>query len=125
MIGLAGVMYPISTPEDQNACFHELHPVIQHMDNHFEQQISMREMAAIAGLSVTHFNRRFRSLLRLSPTEYVLALRIQAAQLLLATTLSDLAEIANKTGFYDQSHFTKRFRRATGVTPLAYRKRFR
>ena len=57
--------------------------------------------------------------------EYVLSLRIQEAQRLLSTTDSTIGEIALAIGFYDQSHFTKRFRKLTGMTPLAYRKRFR
>jgi AraC-like DNA-binding protein len=36
-----------------------------------------------------------------------------------------MAKIAGEAGFYDQSHFTKRFRKVTGMTPLAYRKQFR
>ncbi|MFG0289313.1 MAG: AraC family transcriptional regulator, partial [Rhodopirellula sp. JB044] len=36
-----------------------------------------------------------------------------------------VAEVSAATGFYDQSHFTKRFRQVTGLTPLAYRKKFR
>jgi transcriptional regulator GlxA family with amidase domain len=54
--------------------------------------------------------------------EYVLSLRVQEAQRLLATTRMSLGGIAAATGFYDQSHFTKRFRKVTGVTPSEYRK---
>ncbi|MEQ1840448.1 MAG: helix-turn-helix transcriptional regulator, partial [Verrucomicrobiales bacterium] len=79
-------------------------------------------LAALAKLSVPHFNRLFRKVLRLSPMEYVLSLRVQEAQRLLSTTQSSLSEIAAATGFYDQSHFTKRFRRVTGMTPSEYRK---
>jgi transcriptional regulator GlxA family with amidase domain len=47
---------------------------------------------------------------------------VQEAQRLLATTRLSLGEIAAATGFYDQSHFTKRFRKVTGITPSAYRR---
>ena len=69
--------------------------------------------------------RVIRQLLRLSPMEYVLSLRLQEAQRRLMTTDRGIGDIAVSTGFYDQSHFTKRFRKVTGMTPLAYRKRFR
>ena len=85
----------------------------------------MADMADMARLSRTQFNFRFRELLRMSPSEYILKLRIEIAQKLLNTTDKSIAEIAAEAGFYDQSHFTKRFRRVTGLTPLAYRKQFR
>lgn len=125
VVGLAGVMYPIETPAEQKSYFQELLPVIRYLEEHFGEKIRMQEMAALADLSWTHFNRRFRVLLRMTPSEYLLALRVQAARRMLTETSQNMAEIAARTGFYDQSHFTKRFRQATGMTPLAYRKRFR
>jgi AraC-like DNA-binding protein len=56
--------------------------------------------------------------------DYVLSLRIQEAQRLLATTGETLSGIAAQVGFYDQSHFTKRFRKVTGLTPAQYRQRY-
>ena len=125
VIGIAGVMYPVATPEERSSFFHELSPVIRHIDEHYTEKISMKEMAALAGLSPTHFNSRFRKILRMSPTEYLLSRRIQHAQRLLTETSQSLAEIANAIGFYDQSHFTKRFHKITGMTPRAHRTRFR
>jgi len=125
VIGVAGVMYPIATPEDEASFFHELLPAVLFMDENFVSSISMTEMAELAGLSMTQFNNRFRCILRMSPTEYVLSRRIQAAQNRLVTTSESILEIGLAVGFFDQSHFTKRFRKFTGMTPLAYRKRFR
>jgi transcriptional regulator GlxA family with amidase domain len=125
VIGLAGVMYPISTPEEQAAMFREIYPVIRHFEENFRGDVDMKAMAKLAGLSSTQFNKRFRDLLRIPPTEYLLRLRIQEAQRLLAGGSAGIAEVAAETGFCDQSHFTKRFRRVTGMTPLSYRKRFR
>lgn len=125
VIGIAGVMYPIETPGDQAAYFQELLPVVRHIERHFTEEVSMQEMAAMANLSATQFNHRFRTILRMSPTVYLLSLRIQQAQRLLTQTSKSIAEIGTEVGFYDQSHFTKRFRRVTGMTPLAYRTRFR
>lgn len=125
IIGLAGLMHPIATPQDQQAHFQELQRVIAFLDEHFIDEITVERLAGIAGISVPHLNRRFRQLLRLSPMEYVQSLRIQEAQRRLMTTNRSVGDIAIATGFYDQSHFTKRFRKVTGITPLQYRKRFR
>lgn len=125
VIGLVGLMHPITTPDDQRTHFQELQRVMEFIEGNFLDEITVERLAEIAGISVPHFNRRFRQLLRLSPMEYVHSLRIQEAQRLLATTDQAIAEIALFTGHYDQSHFTKRFRAALGMTPLAYRKRYR
>lgn len=124
VIGLAGVMYPITTPEDQSLSFQELSPVMRYLDQHFTQAISMQAMADLVGLSTTHFNQRFRELLRMSPTQYVLARRIEYVRQLLVETDHSVAEIGAMAGFYDQSHFAKKFRQVTGLTPTGYRKKF-
>lgn len=125
VIGLVGFMQLIATPDDQRAHFRELSRVIEFLEGHFVDEVTVDRLAEIAGISVANLNRRFRQLLRLSPMEYVLSLRIQEAQRLLSTGDSAIGEVALATGFYDQSHFTKRFRKITGMTPMAYRKRFR
>ena len=124
LMGLAGLMRPIATPEDQSAYFGELQRVMTYIDTHLVDEITAETLAQIAGLSVSQFNRRFRASLRLSPMEYVLSLRVQEAQRLLAITRQSVGDIAAATGFCDQSHLTKRFRAITGMTPLAYRRRY-
>ena len=124
VVGLAGAMHRVNDPALLSRHFAELMPVIRHVEEHYQADVSMAEMARLAGLSTTHFNRRFRQLLRMTPTGYLRTVRIQRARTLLATTRKPLAEIAALTGFTDQSHFTRRFRQTTGLTPAAYRRRF-
>lgn len=124
VIGIAGAMYRIERDEELTQYFEELMPVVRHIEGHYAETISMQAMAELAGLSPTHFNRRFRQLLRMTPTQYLRAVRVQAAQRTLTTTSRSLAEIAVDVGYMDQSHLTKRFREVTGMTPAAYRKRF-
>jgi AraC-like DNA-binding protein len=124
VVGIAGVMYPIETPVEEQNRFGRIGPAIREIDANFTDELSMARLAEKCGLSSTHFNRLFQHLLRISPTEYVLALRIQKSRKLLTTTSKSVAEVASATGFYDQSHFTKRFRQATGMTPLRYRQNF-
>lgn len=125
VIGIAGAMYPIETPEEQASFFRELLPAVRYIDANYTSTVSMKEMAGMSGLSATQFNSRFRALLRMSPTEYVLSRRVQDARKLLTETSQSIAEIGVAVGFFDQSHFTKRFRKVTGMTPLAFRHRFR
>lgn len=124
LIGLAGAMYGIAQPDDRARYFRELYPVVTHIEAHFAENISMAAMADLAGLSSTHFNRRFQQLLRMTPTTYLRAVRIQFARRRLSTTQETLASIAAETGFTDQSHFTRCFHQTTGMTPAGYRRRF-
>jgi AraC-like DNA-binding protein len=124
VIGVAGAMYRIEQQEEMTRYLQELLPVARYIEKHFAEQISMTEMAEMAGHSSTHFNRRFRQLLRVTPTDYLRSVRVQAAQSLLTTTSRSLAEIAINVGYTDQSHLTRRFREVTGMTPAAWRKRF-
>ena len=125
VIGLAGVMYPITTPEEQQLSFQELSPVIEYIESHYTQTIVIAELAEKIGLSATHFNQRFRELLRMSPSQFILSRRIEHSRRMLEESSDSIAEIGAAIGFHDQSHFTKRFRSVTGLTPLSYRKQFR
>jgi AraC-like DNA-binding protein len=124
VVGIAGVMYPIETPVEMQSYFGQLSPAIEYLETHFHLTISIAALARMSSLSTTHFNRLFRDVLRMSPTRYLLSLRIQKARQLLAITSKTIAEVATATGFYDQSHFTKRFQQLTGLTPREYRHRY-
>ncbi len=125
VVGIAGAMYPIATPADQHAYFQDLWPAIRHMDENFREHVSIQQMAKMVKMSSTLFNRRFQELLHMTPSDYLLTLRVQTARRLLTGTNQSLAVVAANTGFCDQSHFCKRFREVAGITPLKYRQRFR
>jgi len=124
VIGLAGAMYRIEDQVELQRYVQELLPVVQLIEADYAQPLSMACLARKAGISSTHLNRRFRQLLRMTPTAYLRTVRIQAAERLLTTTSRSLSEIAVDVGYTDQSHLTKRFREVTGMTPAAYRRRF-
>lgn len=123
-IGICGVMYPIATPKEQLVRFQRLAPAIRYLEERFRDHVQLSDLADHCDLSSTHIHRLFQRLLRMSPAEYLLALRLQEARRLLVTTNEPLSEIALSTGFFDQSHFTKRFRKMTGMTPTQFRKTF-
>lgn len=124
VIGIAGVMYLIEQPEEQARYFGALQPAMRWMETRYTEPVSMQEMAALTGLSATHFNRRFKQLLRATPTEHLRNIRVRVACRLLSSTPRPISAIALETGFTDQSHFTRCFRKNTGLTPRAYRIRF-
>jgi len=71
-------------------------------------------------MSVYHFIRLFRESTGKSPYQYVIDARVRKAKELLATRKSTIAEVAYEVGFVDQSHLTRHFKRAFGITPNTF-----
>ncbi|MFK7850895.1 MAG: helix-turn-helix domain-containing protein [Akkermansiaceae bacterium] len=124
-VGVLGSMYPLESAELRARYFQELEPAVRYLETHFSETVEMNDVAARVPCSRTQLNRRFQALLHMTPTQFLIAQRIQTARRLLATTDREVAEVATSVGFYDQSHFTRRFRAVTGQTPAAYRRSFR
>lgn len=85
----------------------------------YHKNISIDELAALAGLSRYYFIRAFRAEYGLPPHSYVNQLRLIEARKLLASGVR-LAEVASISGFYDQSHLSRLFKKTYGVTPAKY-----
>lgn len=86
---------------------------------HYMRNVSLQELADLADLSVYHFCRVFRAEMGVPPHEYQIQLRIERAKALLLRGVS-LAQVAQMTGFYDQSHLGQHFKRLVGITPGRY-----
>jgi AraC family transcriptional regulator len=82
-------------------------------------------VAAAEGLHPVYLARTFRRFLGAAPVEYLETLRLERCTLALARTTIAVARVAAEAGYADQSHFCRRFRRAYGMAPSAYRALFR
>lgn len=91
----------------------------EYLHAHYADDISLEDLAAIAGLSRFHFCRVFSREVGLSPSTYQTQLRIAQAKKLLAQGQA-IAVVATMTGFYDQSHLGWHFKRQVGTTPGNY-----
>lgn len=81
-------------------------------------------MLGRSGLPRRSFDRRFRAATGYSPREYVQALRMEEAKQLLEATRAPVEAVAETIGYSDPRAFQRLFRRSTGLTPSAYRRRF-
>ena len=83
---------------------------------------TLEEMAAIAGLTTSHFCRVFKKATGSTPHQYVLKTRLDRGRHMLSHSDLPLAHIAEFLGFKSQSHFTRAFRQFTGRTPSDFRR---
>jgi len=90
-----------------------------------DARLTIERLAREVGLSPAHFARAFKETMGRAPHQYLLALRLERARRLLETTQATLSDIAQRTGFADQAHFTRLFKRVFGTTPGALARRLR
>lgn len=97
----------------------EIEAVCDYLQDHFSERIHLDTLAEIAGLNKYSFLRTFTRWKGITPYRYLETLRITQAKRLLEKGVP-VAEVAHKTGFSDQSHFTSYFNQQIGLTPKQY-----
>ncbi len=95
---------------------------VELMHAQLDQDLSLKTLAAASYLSPFHFARLFKKVTGATPHNYLAAIRVSKAQLLLADTQLSITQVGTKVGYLSSSHFTKAFRNATGTTPREFRK---
>lgn len=86
------------------------------------EPLPLTDLAAVTGLSVSQFARRFKAATGLTPHRFLVRLRVDAAARLLRTSSSPIARIATTCGFSHQEHLTRVMRAQLGTTPGVLRK---
>jgi AraC family transcriptional regulator len=105
---------------------HRLRKAISLIDHHLaveeEGRVALRAVAQEVSMSYFHFSRAFKQSMGMTPTNYIAERRIERAKQLMQETELPISEIALRSGFSSQSHFTTSFRRLAGVTPRSFRR---
>jgi AraC family transcriptional regulator len=109
------------SPTDRGLPKSKLQRAIEAINENLEMGISLNELAGATGLSVSHFEVLFKRSTGLSPHQYLLRCRVERAKELLQCEDFSLAQVAARTGFCDQSHLTRHFKRIVGITPRDFR----
>ncbi|MDQ8758089.1 AraC family transcriptional regulator [Sphingosinicella sp. LHD-64] len=97
--------------------------VVRFLESRFDEPNQLTDLAAAAGISRFHFLRQFRRLVGISPTQFLIGLRLRAAAERLEDGAAPVTEIALDVGFNDISHFNQLFRRAYRMPPSRWRAR--
>lgn len=90
----------------------------------FANNLTISSIASVAGVHPTHLAREFRRYFHLTIGDFIRQRRVECARQKIITSNAPLSEIAAECGFFDQSHFTRVFKKATGMTPAYYRSTF-
>jgi AraC family transcriptional regulator len=102
-----------------------LKQTLEYIEEHLASDandLSLAQIAAITGLSASHFRTLFRDSVGIAVHQYVIQRRIERAKSLLMQRRHTIAEIALATGFTHQSHLSRHLQRASGLSPAQMRR---
>jgi YesN/AraC family two-component response regulator len=98
----------------------ELLPAISHIERHYGEKISAKEVAKLCGMDSFRLSRSFRAAFGMPFREYLLRFRVKEACRLLQRPDMPVADVAALAGFNDASYFSRAFKRYAGVPPSEY-----
>ncbi len=99
----------------------QLRRVIDYMNGHMDEDMTLGALAALTGLSRAHFFRAFRQSLGRSPGQFLAETRMQHASVLLETTALQVDEVARAVGYANARHFASAFTARVGLSPRLFR----
>jgi AraC family transcriptional regulator len=118
------VRKPKLASDENGLSSYTLRQVLDYIRSHLSQDLSIIDLAQVAGMSPYYFMRMFKKSMHITPRQYIIQIRIDRAKELLRSRELSIADIALQCGFTNQSHFTNIFRQLTETTPKAYRRDF-
>lgn len=119
IIGLAGISRDLQILQSHPA-YQKLAEIDAYIREHFSRPITLKELTAIAGLSIAQLERHCKRIFQLTPRQMIHKARLGEASRLLREDLS-ITEVALRCGYTDHSAFSRQFRALTGVSPSEYR----
>jgi AraC family transcriptional regulator len=98
----------------------QLLTICDYIHSRLEENIFMEQLCSLVELSRFHLTRLFKGTMGISPHRYILLAKIDYAKSFMKKRKGAILDAAYKLSFADHSHFTKTFRRFTGVTPRTF-----
>lgn len=123
IVGICGISRDLHSPGEQDEEYSALSGAVDYIHHHYDEALRLPVLAEMAGLSVYQFDQRIRALFHVTAGQYLVKVRIDAACHRLTGTNEAIAQIALACGYSDQSAFSRQFKQAVGLSPMAYRKK--
>ena len=101
--------------------FQKLAPAKEYIESHWNESITLSNLALISNMSVTHFRHLFSKVFNTTPIEYRDSIRLLYAKDFLSEEHYTVSEVAYKCGFEDVNYFSRFFKKHTGLSPTEYR----
>jgi PAS domain S-box-containing protein len=124
-VGIVGCMRDFERADSVWRPFRRMRAVKEFIGEHFGEGITVADLAAVAHLSVSQFERRFKQVFDERPARFLIHYRLTRASQLLVHSDFSISEVAQRVGFYDHSHFTREFKALFAMPPGRYRQRHR
>lgn len=124
LIGLLCASDSLITNNPYVSAFKQFYPVIDYINLHYMEEITVEELAQKMNVSKSHFMKSFKKATGSSAIDYLISVRIRSACQALQETKLSISEIAFNCGFKNLSNFNRHFKNLTGYTPYQYRKSF-
>jgi AraC-like DNA-binding protein len=125
LTGIAGISRDLQSPGTEADHLTEVAEALEHIRSSYGSELRVERLAEIAGLSIYRLNRRLRAIFGITASKLITKRRIDVASEMLRAGTKPIAEVANACGYFDQSAFSRVFRRTVGLTPRQYRARHR
>lgn len=109
--------------ETKHETISDIERAAHYFKENYNKQISIEQYAEEHLMSVNWFIHSFKSVMKMSPMQYIIALRISAAKGYLEKSSKNIAEISYEIGYENPLYFSRLFKKSTGMTPTEYRKR--
>lgn len=94
-------------------------------ENYCSEMITVKKLAGICNISETYFRKLFGAIYGTSPIQYITQLKIERAKELLSSEMVLITDVASLCGFENEYYFSKIFKKITGYSPSAYRRKYR
>lgn len=121
-VGIIGCMRDFDYSNQAWQPYRRMNAVIDYIGAHYSTAIDMDDLARVASLSISQFERRFRQVFQQTPSRFLIRYRLTRASQMLMRSDATISQIAQDVGFYDHSHFSREFQKLFGSAPGRYRK---
>jgi PAS domain S-box-containing protein len=121
IVGMTGLSRDLHIPKDDANWLPGVSKVVDYIRSHPSERLRVDTLAQMASLSAYQLEQRMKRIFHVTIGQFIRHTRIDAARTLLKESPLPIADIAMRTGFYDQSAFARQFKASTGLTPREFR----